>query len=94
MGPCFYWDGGGVREGIVGKLTGAVGIAGRGGNASFGVVGRDGNGGRAVGFGRFVAAGIMGRGLDDCGGKVACCRFGIAGICGIVGFVNGGSAVD
>lgn len=91
-----YWDGGGVTEGIIGMVVGKVGMAGRGGKVNFGVEGIDGNGGKvafgregatgrsgiAVGFGRSVAAGIVGRGLVGIGGKDVCGSFGTAGIGG------------
>jgi len=46
--------------------------------------------GRVVGFGRLVAAGIVGDGLDGQGSKVDCGGFGSNGIGGILGFGSGG----
>uniref|UniRef100_A0A803KX95 Uncharacterized protein n=1 Tax=Chenopodium quinoa TaxID=63459 RepID=A0A803KX95_CHEQI len=101
-----YWDGGGVREGTVGMVVGTVGMAGRGGIVNFGAEGIEGNGGKvafgragaagkggiAAGFGRFVAAGIVGRGLAGIGGIAACGSFGTAGIGGIAACGSFGTA--
>ena len=52
----------------------------------------EGNGGKVVGFGRLVTAGIMGNELDGNGGKVDCGGFGNEGIGGILSFGRGGKA--